>query len=171
MRDGMIVAESIDRYLKGEDLRAGREKDYQGAAIPQRGDYKPQPKLEWALMKEKLGFEMFERGFTLEEAIREAGRCLYCGPCRSCKACVAMELQPEISPIEVSQERCSGCSICLALCAYNAPRLVKSDNKRTVVIDEFKCKRCGVCASACPSGAITIKDDVSDNIAEAYAAL
>ena len=126
MRDGMIVAESIDRYLKGEDLRAGREKEYQGAAIPQLGDYKPQPKLEWALMKEKLGFEMFERGFTLEEAIKEAGRCLYCGPCRSCKACVAMELQPEISPIEVSQDRCSGCGICLALCTYNAPRLVKS---------------------------------------------
>jgi NADPH-dependent glutamate synthase beta subunit-like oxidoreductase/ActR/RegA family two-component response regulator/NAD-dependent dihydropyrimidine dehydrogenase PreA subunit len=165
MRDGMIVAESIDRYLEGEDLRAGREKEYEGAAIPQLGDYQPQPKLEWALMKEKLGFEMFERGFTLEEAVREAGRCLYCGPCRSCNACVAMELQPEISPIEVNQERCSGCGICLALCVYNAPRLVKSDNKRTVVIDEFKCKRCGVCASACPSEAITIKDDVAENIA------
>jgi NADPH-dependent glutamate synthase beta subunit-like oxidoreductase/CheY-like chemotaxis protein/NAD-dependent dihydropyrimidine dehydrogenase PreA subunit len=171
MRDGMIVAESIDRYLKGEDLRAGREKDYQGAAIPQLSDYKPQPKLEWALMKEKLGFEMFERGFTMEEAIKEAGRCLYCGPCRSCKACVAMELQPEISPIEVSQDRCSGCGICLALCTYNAPRLVKSGNGRVVVIDELRCKRCGVCASACPAGAITIKDDVAENIAEAYTAL
>lgn len=171
MRDGMIVAESIDRYLKGEDLRAGREKEYQGAAIPQLSDYKPQPKLEWALMKEKLGFEMFERGFTLEEAIREAGRCLYCGPCRSCKACVAMELQPEISPIEVSQEKCSGCGICLALCSYDALRLVKSDKGRSVVIDEFKCKRCGVCASACPSGAITIKDSLAETIAENYAVL
>jgi NADPH-dependent glutamate synthase beta subunit-like oxidoreductase/ActR/RegA family two-component response regulator len=171
MRDGMIVAESIDRYLKGEDLRAGREKEYQGAAIPQLGDYKSQPKLEWALMKEKLGFEMFERGFTLEEAIKEAGRCLYCGPCRSCKACVAMELQPEISPIEVSQDRCSGCGICLALCPYNAPRLVKSGNGRVVVIDELRCKRCGVCASACPAEAISIKDAVAENIAEACTAL
>jgi len=163
MRDGMIASESIDRYLRGEDLRAGREKSYSGAAIPV-AEYEPQPKLEWALMKEKLGFEMFERGFTLEEAIREAGRCLYCGPCRSCKACVAMELQPEILPIEVNKDRCSGCGICLALCAFSAPRLVKSDNKRTVVIDEFKCKRCGVCASACPSEAITIGDDVAENI-------
>jgi NAD-dependent dihydropyrimidine dehydrogenase PreA subunit len=163
MRDGMVVAESIDRYLRGEDLKAGREKSYSGAAIP-LAEYKPQPKLEWALMKEKLGFEMFERGFTLEEAIGEAGRCLYCGPCRSCKACVALELQPEILPIEVNKDRCSGCGICLVLCAFDAPRLVKSDNKRTVVIDEFKCKRCGVCASACPSGAITIRDDVAENI-------
>lgn len=171
MRDGMIVAESVDRYLRGEDIRAGREKHYQGAAIPEFADYQPQPKLEWALMKEKLGFEMFERGFTLEEAIREAGRCLYCGPCRSCKACVALELQPEISQIEVNQEKCSGCGICLALCTYNAPRLVKSDNKRSVVIDELKCKRCGVCASACPSGAITVKDNLAENIAEAYTEL
>jgi NADPH-dependent glutamate synthase beta subunit-like oxidoreductase/CheY-like chemotaxis protein/NAD-dependent dihydropyrimidine dehydrogenase PreA subunit len=171
MRDGMIVAESIDRYLQGEDLRVGREKEYQGAAISQLSDYKPQPKLEWALMKEKLGFEMFERGFTLEEAIKEAGRCLYCGPCRSCKACVALELQPEISPIEVNQDRCSGCGICLALCSYNAPKLVKSNKGRVVVIDELKCKRCGVCASTCPAEAITIKDDVAENIAEAYTLL
>jgi NADPH-dependent glutamate synthase beta subunit-like oxidoreductase/CheY-like chemotaxis protein/NAD-dependent dihydropyrimidine dehydrogenase PreA subunit len=171
MRDGMIVAESIDRYLKGEDLRAGRGKEYQGAAIPQLADYQPQPKLEWALMKERLGFEMFERGFTLEEAIKEAGRCLYCGPCRSCKACVALELQPEIPQIEVNQDRCSGCGICLALCSYNAPKLVKSDNKRVIVIDEFKCKRCGLCASVCPAEAITIKDNLAESIAEAYAAL
>jgi heterodisulfide reductase subunit A-like polyferredoxin len=171
MRDGMVVAESIDRYLRGEDLRAGREKHYQDAAIPELTDYKPQPKLEWVLMKEKLGFELFERGFTLEEAIKEARRCLYCGPCRSCKACVALELQSEISPIEVNQDRCSGCGICLALCPYNAPKLVKSNNERVIVIDELGCKRCGVCASACPAGAITIKDNLAETIAEAYTAL
>jgi len=171
MRDGMIVAESIDRYLRGEDLKAGREKRYRGANIPELGSYEPQPKLEWALMKEKLGFEMFERGFTLEEAIREARRCLYCGPCRSCKACVTMELQPEIVPIEVNQDRCSGCGICVALCTYHASKLVKSDNKRSMVIDELGCKRCGVCASACPSGAVTIKDNLTETIAEACTAL
>jgi len=171
MKDGMIVAESIDRYLRGEDLRAGREKQYQGATIPQLSDYQLQPKLEWALMKEKLGFEMFERGFTIEEAIREAGRCLYCGPCRSCKACVTLEFQPEIAQIEVNQDKCSGCGICLALCAYNAPKLVKSGNGRVMVIDELRCKRCGVCASACPAEAITIKDNLAENIAEAYTAL
>lgn len=171
MRDGRIVAESIDRYLRGEDLKVGREKDYQGAAIPV-AEYQPQPGLEWALMKERLGFEMFERGFTLEEAIREAGRCLSCGPCRSCQACVVLQFQPEIAGIEVSQDKCSGCGVCLALCSYNGIRMV-SDNKseRTVVIDESRCKRCGVCASACPSGAITINDSLAENIAEAYTAL
>ena len=171
MRDGMIVAESIDRYLKGEDLRDGREKQYQGAAIPELTDYKPQPKLEWVLMKEKLSFEMFERGFTLEEAIKEASRCLCCGSCRSCKACVALELQSEIPQIEVNQDICSGCGICLGLCTYQASKLVESNDERVVVIDELRCKRCGVCASACPAGAVTIKDNLAETIAGAYTAL
>ena len=47
MRDGMIAAESIDRYLKGEDLKEGRGKEHEKAAIPKLTDYKPQPKLRW----------------------------------------------------------------------------------------------------------------------------
>ncbi|GAH63641.1 unnamed protein product, partial [marine sediment metagenome] len=171
MRDGMIAAESIDRYLKGEDLRPGREKDYESAPIPKRMDYKPQPKLEWVLMKEHLSFELFERGFTLEEAVEEAKRCLYCGPCKSCKACVALELQLEIPEIEVNEDLCSGCGVCVAVCAYDAPKVVKSDNKRVAVIDTLRCKRCGLCVSACPSGAVTIKDGLAETIADAYATL
>ena len=171
MRDGMIAAESIDRYLKGEDLRPGREKDYESAPIPKRMDYKPQPKLEWVLMKEHLSFELFERGFTLEEAVEEAKRCLYCGPCKSCKACVALELQPEIPEIEVNEDLCSGCGVCVAVCAYDASKVVKSDNKRVAVIDTLRCKRCGLCVSACPSGAVTIKDGLAETIADAYATL
>jgi hypothetical protein len=94
----MIAAESIDRYLRGDDLKANREKQYKNADIPELTNYKPQPALEWALMVEKLSFELFEKGFTLEEAAEEARRCLCCGPCKSCKACVVLGLQPEIPP-------------------------------------------------------------------------
>jgi ferredoxin len=152
----MTAAESIDRYLSGEDLKAGREKQYEAAAIPRLTDYKPQPKLEWVLMKEHLSFELFERGFTLEEAVEEAKRCLYCGPCQSCKACVALELQPEIPQIEVNQDICSGCGVCVAVCSYDAPKLIKSNHGLVSVIDELKCKRCGVCIAACPTDAINI---------------
>jgi len=171
MRDGMIAAESIDRYLKGEDLKTGREKEYEGAAIPKLMDYKPQPKLEWVLMKDRLNFELFERGFTLEEAVKEARRCLYCGPCKSCKACVVMGLQPEIAPIEVNQDLCSGCGICVAVCSYDATELVKSDKGLVAVIDDLKCKRCGVCVAACPAGAIVIKDGFTETIANTLTAL
>jgi len=164
MEDGMVAAESIDRYLRGEDLETGREKEYQDATVPKLMDYKPQPESEWVLLEERLNFELFEKGFTLEEAVKEAKRCLCCGPCKSCKACVALGLQPEISPIEVNQDRCSGCGICVAVCNYDAAKLVQSNKGLVAVIDDLKCKRCGVCSAACPAEAISIKNFTTDQI-------
>jgi len=164
MRDGIITAESIDRYLRGEDLKADREKQYEGAAIPKLMEYKSQPELEWVLMEERMNFELFEKGFTLEEAVKEAKRCLCCGPCKSCKACVALELQPEIAEIEVNRDVCSGCGICVSVCSYDAPKLVESNKGVVSVIDALKCKRCGVCSAACPSEAITISNFTTEQI-------
>ena len=171
MRDGMIAAESIDRYLKGEDLKAGREKEYESAAIPKLIDYKSQPELIWAPVEDRLNFEPFEKGFTLEEAVQEARRCLCCGPCKSCKGCVVLELQPEIPEIEVNKDLCSGCGVCVAVCPFDATRLEKSDEGLVAVIDDLKCKRCGLCVTACPAGAITIKDNFPETVANAYASL
>jgi|GEM_PF-250291 len=164
MEDGMVAAESAHRYLRGEDLEAGREKEYEGAAIPQLMDYKPQPESEWVLLEERLNFELFEKGFTLEEAVKEAKRCLCCGPCKSCKACVALELQPEIPEIKVNQDMCSGCGICVGACSYNVVKLVNSNKRLIAVIDDLKCKRCGVCMAACPSSAITSDYFTSEQI-------
>jgi len=171
MRDGVLAAESIDRYLKGEDMKAGQEKEYEEAAIPKRLEYKPQPNLTWTPAEERLNFEPFEQDFSLEEALLEARRCLYCGPCKSCKGCVALELQPEIPDIKVNEDLCSGCGVCVAVCPYEAPKLVKTDNTQVSVIDDLKCKRCGLCVSACPSGAVTIKDSLSETLVNTYATL
>jgi len=171
MRDGMVAAESIDRYLRGGDLEVGREKEYERAAIPKRMDYKAQPELVWAPVEERLNFELFEKGFTVEEAVEEARRCLCCGPCKSCKACVALELQPEIPEIEVNHDKCSGCGACIALCSYDAIKLEKSEEGSVAIIDDLKCKRCGVCVAACPAGAVTIKDKLEETIAKVYAAI
>ncbi|MHC1578188.1 MAG: FAD-dependent oxidoreductase [Dehalococcoidia bacterium] len=154
MREGAVAAESIDRYLKGEDLREGREKEYEKAAIPRVTEYKPQPKLEWLPAKKRINFKPFEKGFTLEQAVAEAGRCLCCGPCKSCKACVTLELQDEIREIEINENICSGCGICVLLCSYDAIKLEESGNGAVAVINDSRCKRCGVCAAACPSAAI-----------------
>ena len=164
MREGMIAAESIDRYLKGEDLKEKREREYEKAAIPRAKDYKPQPELIWLPAGKRLNFEPFEKGFTLEEAVEEAVRCLYCGPCKSCKACVMLELQLEIPKIELNQEICSGCGVCVALCSYDAIRLEKSGDKTVAVINDPRCKRCGVCAAACPSAAITPEHFTNEEI-------
>jgi ferredoxin len=162
MKEGMVAAESIDRYLKGEDLKKGREElEYEEAAIPRTTSYKPQPELRWLPAEKRLNFEPFEKGFTSEEAIEEAMRCLSCGPCKSCKACVALELQPDIPKIEVNEELCSGCGVCVLLCSYEAIKLDKSGDKAIAVINDHRCKRCGVCVAACPSAAI-IPEHLSD---------
>jgi NADPH-dependent glutamate synthase beta subunit-like oxidoreductase len=164
MREGMIAAESIDRYLKGEDLKKGREKEYEKAAIPRATEYKPQPELKWLSAKKRINFKPFEKGFTLEEAVEEAGRCLCCGPCKSCKACVTLELQNEIPEIEVNRDICSGCGVCVLLCSYDAIKLEKSGDKAIAVINDRRCKRCGVCVAACPSAAITLEHCVDKEI-------
>jgi heterodisulfide reductase subunit A-like polyferredoxin len=164
MREGAIAAESIDRYLKGEDLKRGREKEYEEAAIPRSQEYKPQPKPIWLPADKRMNFEPFEKGLTLEQATEEASRCLYCGPCKSCKACVVLDLQTEIADIQLNRDRCSGCGICVPLCSYEAIKLEKIGDGSVAVIDDWKCKRCGVCAAACPSMAISIEHCIDEEI-------
>jgi NADPH-dependent glutamate synthase beta subunit-like oxidoreductase/NAD-dependent dihydropyrimidine dehydrogenase PreA subunit len=171
MQEGIRAAESIDRYIKGVDLKAGREKEYEKAKNAVLESYKPQPKLVWKDAKKRINFETFEKGFTIEEAIAEAKRCLYCGPCLSCKGCVALDLQPEIPAIEVDENLCCGCGVCVAVCPYEARMLEKRDSGKIAVIDDSKCKRCGVCVMACPSGANRIKDSLEETIASTYAAM
>jgi NADPH-dependent glutamate synthase beta subunit-like oxidoreductase len=164
MREGIIAAESIDRYLKGEDLKQGREREYEEAAIPKATAYKPQPELEWLPASKRMNFEPFEKGFGLEEAVKEAGRCLCCGPCKSCKACVMLELQAEIPEIEVNRDMCSGCGVCVLLCSYDAIKLEQSGDGSVAAIDDRRCKRCGVCVAACPSAAINLEHCVDEEV-------
>jgi NADPH-dependent glutamate synthase beta subunit-like oxidoreductase/NAD-dependent dihydropyrimidine dehydrogenase PreA subunit len=172
MQDGATVAESIDRYIKGEDIKAGREeKEYETASIPERVRYKLQPALKWTPAKERLNFVPFEKEYTLAEVIEEARRCLCCGPCKSCKGCVVLGLQTEIPEIEVNEDLCSGCGVCVAVCPYGASRLETSEDRLKSVVDDFKCKRCGVCVTVCPAGARTIKDALAETIADTYATL
>jgi len=154
MKDGTTAAEAVDHYLKGEDLKVWGGREWEKASIPRCAEYKPQPPHKWTPVEERLTFEPFEKAFTLEEAVREAKRCLYCGPCKSCKACVEMELWPELPQVKINQDICSGCGICVPLCCYDAIELVEKNEKLVATIDELKCKGCGSCIAACPSNAI-----------------
>lgn len=109
---GHRAAESIERYLTGISLKEGREKEKsEPAPLPQ---YKNFPKLarhyERKLsVDQRKGFEEINFTLTEEEAIAEAMRCLQCGLCCECLACVAAcpaeaidhQMLPEIMELDV----------------------------------------------------------------------
>jgi heterodisulfide reductase subunit A-like polyferredoxin len=89
---GARAAESIHRYLTGQDLKAGRAeperekvtKDTKGVEKKQREHMNKLP------VSERRGnFKEVELGYTKEQAIAEASRCLSCAGCCECMLCVA----------------------------------------------------------------------------------
>jgi heterodisulfide reductase subunit A-like polyferredoxin len=115
---GKRAAESIIRYLKGQDLKEGRELKEKGLT----GDLAPLNPLSWweerkprrempalPLEERVSSFEEIEKGFNEDEAIEEANRCLNCGICSECLQCVSVckakaidhEMEEEIVELEV----------------------------------------------------------------------
>jgi len=172
MKEGIVAADSIERYLRGLDMREGRKRDYEGYGLPLRKTYKPETEVVWIPPEKRMHFQLFERGLTLEEARAEAKRCITCGPCVSCKACVSIGFEKSLYAVEVDRERCSGCAICVYACNYNAAHLVDTDGRILSVTDMFKCKSCGMCVVACPSDARRlVEDDTEQRITKVVASL
>ncbi|MFX0188168.1 MAG: hydrogenase iron-sulfur subunit [Candidatus Hodarchaeota archaeon] len=66
----------------------------------------------------------------------------------------------EFSGIDINEELCGLCGLCLKTCPYNA-LTIESD---VITIDKFKCKGCGTCVSVCPTNAIEMNLDTSEKI-------
>jgi len=89
---GHLAAQSILRHLKGKPL------------VPEPGFKKPAEfevpfqlisstqRIERILStseRRRKSFQEVERRLTIEDAVREAQRCLRCGPCHECRHCLA----------------------------------------------------------------------------------
>jgi heterodisulfide reductase subunit A len=102
MGAGKRVAEAIDKYLRGDELR-----DFETHLVPaeiRRGeDFRPHPYSPTYTQMEKQDraempkltatsrartWDEVELGFTEEQAMAEAQRCLHCGVCVNCYECV-----------------------------------------------------------------------------------
>lgn len=172
MKEGLVAADSIERFLRGLDMREGRKRDYEGFGIPLRGSYKPEAEVAWIPPEKRMHFQMFEKGFTLKEAREEAKRCITCGPCVSCKACISIGFEKSLYAVEVDEEKCSGCGMCVYVCNYDSARLTEVEGKILSTTDMFRCKSCGMCVVACPSHARRlVDDDTEERIFEACASL
>ncbi len=82
---------------------------------------------------------------NISQAVAAAGRA----------ACILSKDFLEISGAvsAVDPERCASCLTCVRECVYDAP-FINAEGKAD--IESVKCHGCGVCAAACPAGAIQL---------------
>ncbi|MBA3826331.1 MAG: FAD-dependent oxidoreductase, partial [Ktedonobacterales bacterium] len=159
--DGRDAATAINRYLSGPekgateaieielpDFRRGMVDDYE--AIP----WEVIPSLPLA-KRFSISVES-ETGYSPEEAVEQARRCLQCQ--------LNIQIDPSI---------CILCSGCVDICPYDCismqglKAVVKGDKLHQIagadwdggadmIIDEEKCIRCGLCIVRCPTDAIAM---------------
>jgi NADPH-dependent glutamate synthase beta subunit-like oxidoreductase len=82
--DGRQAAVSIDRYLRGLDLRLGRDARLKAVAEPLKEGYDPSLRAQMPRLapQERIdSFDEVDRGFTEEVVVQEAHRCISCGSC------------------------------------------------------------------------------------------
>ncbi len=102
---GREVAISIDRYLRGLDLKEGRTPSVRTAPMPDVPVEKA-PRAEMPRLDPKTRARTFDEvqlGFDEETARREAERCLNCGVCSECyrcvDACLAQAIDHDMEPV------------------------------------------------------------------------
>lgn len=128
MAAGKKAAASISRYLKSENLKEEaavhvmrRSRMLPEVIIPRERQRAP-------VLPPRLRVHSFEEvnlGFTSDQAIQEAKRCLGCSVCNrcleviDCSAILPCENNDRLSP-RVDENRCIGCQVCAQVCPYNS---------------------------------------------------
>ena len=64
------------------------------------------------------------------------------------------KMHQELMIVEINEEFCMGCHRCEKTCYFNA---IKVNEEDIAVVDELKCRGCGVCVTLCPARAIDLK--------------
>jgi len=158
---GKRAAISIDRYVRGVDLKAGRtEEVHETTWVPDEAILVKKPRQNVSCLEpteRATCFEEVELGLTPEAGLLEARRCLSCGPCVEC---LEKEELCDADDAIVDKDRCIACANCQKICEYGAIEVDKSVAK----IDPILCKGCGTCAVECPAEAITMQNFSDEKI-------
>ncbi len=143
--DGKIASETIDKFLKGEDIQS-RKYIFNSIKAKKVADIRrelyadveeiPRAKMpEIDLSQAKTTFNEVESGFSEKDAINEAKRCLECG-CQVNESCA---LRKYASDYDVTQDIFVG--------SKNEHPI--DDSHEFILRDANKCVNCGRCVRTC----------------------
>ncbi len=160
--DGKRAALSIHQWLGGKPLDRTplRFQELTLSRWGERYDSIPRQPVPCLPVQRRAGFREIEQDYPESQARTEGERCLWCN----------------VSPIFDSQ-KCILCAGCVDICPENCLKLVRFDrlsgdkerleslrralgvstNGGTILKDEDRCIRCGLCADRCPTGAVTME--------------
>jgi NADPH-dependent glutamate synthase beta subunit-like oxidoreductase/Pyruvate/2-oxoacid:ferredoxin oxidoreductase delta subunit len=162
VRAGKRAALSIHLYLRGQDLRSGREENIEETTWIKNWGHiqKKERRYEPPLEKPHLSFEealdYLKR--IKRNAMFEASRCLSCGPCAECLANLDL---CEGDKAVVDERLCVGCNVCAVVCPFGA---IRKNENGVAQVNEGLCKGCGICSARCPEQAITMKKLTNERI-------
>ncbi len=158
--DGRDAAAAINRYLGGVDKPAEAAEevelpDYRRGMVDNYESIRHELLPSLPLKQRYSNTREAETGYTPEQAVMQARRCLQCQ--------LNIMIDPSI---------CILCSACVDICPYDCismeglSRIVKGDAMHQstenweggadMIIDEEKCIRCGLCVVRCPTDAISM---------------
>lgn len=188
---------SVDAYLNGKEL------DLTAKYISKRDDDRIDVSSKTAVARtnaqvldaeiRKSNFDEVSLGLAVEEAKKEAQRCLECG-CREYFKCrlLSVAQRYDINPdrfagempqkytrddnafIERNTAKCILCGLCVRSCKevmdISAIGLLGRGFKTSVSpafalpLDQTKCTNCGLCVKLCPTGALTEKSALDKQV-------
>lgn len=187
----------VDAYLKGEKLDFTPK--YLSKRDDERIDVSGKEKKDRVTAKvldadvRKNSFDEVSLGLTVEEAKKEASRCLECGcreyfKCRLLSVAQRYDINPERFAGEMPQKytrdenafierntaKCILCGLCVRSCKevvnISALGLLGRGFKTSVSpafalpLDQTKCTNCGLCVELCPTGALTEKSSLEKQV-------
>lgn len=187
----------VDAYIKGEEI------DFTPKYISKRDEDRidvsgkeVQPRTVAKVLdadNRKNNFDEVSLGLTMEEAQKEAQRCLECG-CREYFKCKLLSVAQryDINPerfagempqkytrdenafIERNTAKCILCGLCVRSCKevmdISAIGLLGRGFKTSISpafalpLDQTKCTNCGLCVKLCPTGALTEKSALKKQV-------